>query len=185
MPRRGRSSTGEWFVHEASSGHQRSKLQNTLDYISVPCWTNYGRAARAELGSEASSSTHPSVDKRLPGNSYARANRLTMSRLIRMLPRWRITSRSPSPSDGCGDPGEGALHHPPTRQDLKTPRRYQPLPVNLLALLGPLLRPDLGYLLGDRLFGLAHHLHAQAQDLLGPPPASTLVSGVYPQMLQA
>src|SRR5215210_5864553 len=69
-----------------------------------------------------------------------------------------------------GDPREGALHHPPPRQDPETPRRHQPPPVNLLALLSPLFRPDLGYLLGDRLcWRLAHNLDAHAQDFLGPP----------------
>src|SRR5215217_6964008 len=50
-----------------------------------------------------------------------------------------------------GDPGEGALHHPPTRQHPETPRRHQPLPIHLLALPSLLFRPDLGHLLGDRL----------------------------------
>src|SRR5215203_53143 len=53
------------------------------------------------------------------------------------------------------DPREGALHHPPPRQHPETPRRHQPLPVHLFALLDPLLSPSLSYLLGERLFGRA------------------------------
>src|SRR5215216_8199625 len=80
-----------------------------------------------------------------------------------------------------GDPREGALHHPPTRQDPKTPRRHEPLPVHLLALLSPLFRPDLGYLLGDRLcWRLAHNLDAHAQDFRGPPSTPSSVSGIDP-----
>src|SRR5215210_3334553 len=84
-----------------------------------------------------------------------------------------------------GDPREGALHHPPTRQDPKTPRRHQPLPVHLLALLGPLLCPGLGHLLRQRLSGLAHNLDAQTQCLLGPPPAPSLVASIDPQVRKA
>src|SRR5215212_7835696 len=80
-----------------------------------------------------------------------------------------------------GDPREGALHHPPPRQDPKTPRWHQPPPVNLLALLSPLFRPDLGYLLGDRLcWRLAHNLDAHAQDFLGPPSTPSSVAGIDP-----
>jgi hypothetical protein len=74
------------------------------------------------------------------------------------------------------DPGERSLYDSSTRQDPKTPRRHQPLPVHLLALLGPLLCPHLGHLLGEGLRGLAHHLHAEPQSLLGPPPAPPLVA---------
>src|SRR5918994_7513383 len=84
------------------------------------------------------------------------------------------------------DPGEGALHHPPTRQHPEASWRHQPLPVHLLTLLGPLFRPDLGHLLGDRLGWLTYHLHAQPEDLLGPsPPAPAPVTGVHPQVPQA
>src|SRR5215213_1159647 len=78
------------------------------------------------------------------------------------------------------DPREGALHHPPPRQHPETPRRHQPLPVHLFALLDPLLSPSLSHLLGERLFGLAHYLHAQTQHLLSPPPAPPLVAGIDP-----
>src|SRR5215213_11183887 len=83
------------------------------------------------------------------------------------------------------DPREGALHHPSPRQHPETPRRHEALPVQLLALLGPLPGPALGHLLGDRLLRLAHHLDAHAEDLLCPPPAPTLVARVYPQMREA
>src|SRR5215212_5653734 len=83
------------------------------------------------------------------------------------------------------DPREGALHHPPTRQHPETPRRHQPLPIYLLALLGPLLSPALSYVLGERLFGLAHHLHAQPQNLLGPSSAPPPVARVDPQVRKA
>src|SRR3712207_5638365 len=60
------------------------------------------------------------------------------------------------------DPREGSLHYPPTRQDPKTPRCHQLLPIHLLALLSPLPSPYLGHLLGDWLWGLAYHLNAHA-----------------------
>src|SRR5215207_1773203 len=83
------------------------------------------------------------------------------------------------------DPRECALHHPPPRQYLEASRRHQTLPVHLLALLGPLPSPYLGRLLGDRLSRLVHYLHAQAQLLLGPPPAPPLVTRVDPQVPKA
>src|SRR5215203_4875555 len=83
------------------------------------------------------------------------------------------------------DPREGALHHPSTRQDPEAFGRHQPLPVHLLALFGPLLGPDLSHLLGNRLWGLAHHLDAQPEDLLGPLSAPTPIASVHPQVLQA
>jgi hypothetical protein len=114
-----------------------------------------------------------------------------MSRVIaprrQRPPRWRISSRSPCPSSGC-ERSTPRCAPPPTSsvKPEKTLRRHQPLPVNLLALLGPLRCPELGYLLGERLLRLAHHLYdAQAQDLLGPLLlAPSLVAGLYPQMLQ-
>src|SRR5918997_1546515 len=74
------------------------------------------------------------------------------------------------------DPRKRALHHPPPRQHLEAFGWHKPPPVHLLALLGPLRSPELGYLLGHRLFGLAHHLHAHAHNLLRPPLAPTLVA---------
>src|SRR5919202_6854380 len=68
------------------------------------------------------------------------------------------------------DPGERSLYDPPTWQDLEASGRHQPLPVHLLALLGPLLSPHLSHLLGNWLFGLAYNLSAQPQDLLDPTP---------------
>src|SRR5215207_8569076 len=44
-------------------------------------------------------------------------------------------------------PGEGALHYPPPRQHLEAFGRHKPPPIHLLALLGPLRGPELGYLL--------------------------------------
>jgi hypothetical protein len=41
------------------------------------------------------------------------------------------------------------------------------------------------HLLGERLLGLAHHLHAQAHLLLCPTPAPSLVSGLAPQVRKA
>src|SRR5215218_4258255 len=79
-----------------------------------------------------------------------------------------------------GDPREGPLHHPPSGQDSETPGRHELLPIHRLTLLGPLLGPQLCHLLGDRLLGLAYHLHAQAHRLLGPPFAPPLVAGIDP-----
>jgi site-specific DNA recombinase len=77
------------------------------------------------------------------------------------------------------------LHHPSTRQSNVPSRRHEPLPIDLLALLGPFLGPSLRHLLRDGLRGLAHDLHAQAQNLLSPAFAPSLVAGVHPQVLQA
>src|SRR5215212_2945743 len=79
-------------------------------------------------------------------------------------------------------PREGALHHPSPRQDLKPPRRHEPLPVHLLALLSPFPCPELCYFLWHRLLRLAHDLYAHAEDLLSPPPAPPLVARVDPQV---
>ncbi len=57
--------------------------------------------------------------------------------------------------------------------------------MHLFALLVPLLRLGEHDLLGGRLGRLAHDLHAQAQFLLGPAFAPSLVAGVQPQVLQA
>ena len=76
------------------------------------------------------------------------------------------------------------LHHPPPRQSHVPSRRHEPLPVDLLALLGPFLCPYLRHFLRNRLGWLAHDLHAQAHCLLGPPPAPSFVSGVQPQVLR-
>src|SRR5918997_4868389 len=83
-------------------------------------------------------------------------------------------------------PREGPLYHPPSRQHPKASRRHKPLPVHLLALLGPLLCPALGHLLRDRLSGAcARPAPRSSHSLLGPPSAPSLVAGVYPQVLQA
>src|ERR671921_1929809 len=79
-----------------------------------------------------------------------------------------------------GDPREGALHHPPPRQHCETSRGQKLLPVHLLAFFGPLLCPELGYLLREWLSRLAHDLDAQTQYLLGPSPAPPLVAGIDP-----
>src|SRR5829696_8162956 len=81
-----------------------------------------------------------------------------------------------------GDPRKRALYDPPSRQDTETPRRHEPLPVHLLALLGPLPGPSLCHLLGHGLLGLAHHLHAQPQNLLCPLLSPPLVACIDPQV---
>src|SRR5215204_1759039 len=78
------------------------------------------------------------------------------------------------------DPREGALHHPPPRQHCETSRGQKLLPVHLLAFFGPLLCPELGYLLREWLSRLAHDLDAQTQYLLGPPSAPSSVAGIDP-----
>src|SRR5215213_1495465 len=84
-----------------------------------------------------------------------------------------------------GDPRKRALYYPPSRQDTKTPRRHEPLPVHLLTLLGPLPGPSLCHLLGHGLLGLAHHLHAHAQNLLWPFLSPPLVVCIDPQVRKA
>src|ERR687890_2865223 len=80
-------------------------------------------------------------------------------------------------------PGEGPLHHPSTGQHLEAFRRHEPLPVYLLALLGPLFGPHPCHLLRRRGFGwLAHNLYTQAQGLFCPPPAPALVASIQPQV---
>src|SRR5215216_1857100 len=66
-------------------------------------------------------------------------------------------------------PGERALYYPPPRQGHLPSRRHEPLPIEFPALLGPFPGPDLRHLLLHGLWGLAHDLHAQAHNLLGPP----------------
>src|SRR5215212_9270662 len=83
------------------------------------------------------------------------------------------------------DPREGALHHPPSRQHPKTLRRHELLPIHLLAFLGPLPCPSLGHLLRERLPRLAHHLHTQSHNLLGPTSPPSLASSVDPQVSKA
>src|SRR5215203_954983 len=83
------------------------------------------------------------------------------------------------------DPREGALHYPPSRQHPKTLRRHELLPIHILAFLGPLPGPSLGYLLRERLPGLAHHLHTQSHNFLGPSSPPSLVSSVDPQVSKA
>src|SRR5215216_2222326 len=78
------------------------------------------------------------------------------------------------------DPREGALHHPPPRQHCEISRGQKLLPVHLLAFFGPLLCPELGYLLREWLSRLAHDLDAQTQYLLGPPSAPSSVAGIDP-----
>jgi hypothetical protein len=88
------------------------------------------------------------------------------------------------------DPGERSLYDPSTRQDPEASRRHQPLPIHLLALLGPLLLcpHHLGQLLlGNRLWGLARTTSTLKSP--GPPrPTSCPSLGsrhIDPQMLQA
>src|SRR5215213_3774952 len=79
--------------------------------------------------------------------------------------RSRTTSRSPWPSSGCGRSTRRCAPPPTSSARPENPRRHEPLPVHLLALLSPLFRPDLGYLLGDRLcWRLAYNLDAHAQE---------------------
>src|SRR5215212_4951849 len=83
------------------------------------------------------------------------------------------------------DPREGSLYDPSTRQDSEAARRHEPLPIHLLAFLGPLPCPSLGHLLRERLPRLAHHLHTQSHNLLGPTSPPSLVSSVDPQVSKA
>src|SRR5918998_6303350 len=69
------------------------------------------------------------------------------------------------------EPREGALHHPAPRQYHEPSRRHQLLPIDLLALLGPLLCPGASYLFRDGLGRTADDLYTQTQDLLNPPLA--------------
>jgi hypothetical protein len=94
-------------------------------------------------------------------------------------------SRSPWPSSGCGSSTRRCAPPPTFEAAPGSPEGHEPLPVNLLAFLGPLSGPNLGHLLRERLFGLAHNLDAHTQDLLGPPPAPPLVAGIYLQARKA
>src|SRR5918998_4480262 len=81
-------------------------------------------------------------------------------------------------------PREGALHNPAPRQYHEASRRHQLLPIDLLSLLGPLLRPGASYLFRDGLGRAAHDLAPQTEDLLRPPLAPALVTCVQPEVLQ-
>src|SRR5215213_421952 len=82
-------------------------------------------------------------------------------------------------------PSERPLRNPPTRQDLEASARHQPLPLDLSPLLCPFLRPDPRDLLGYGLRGTMHDLDAQAEHFFCPLLASSLVTGVHPQMREA
>src|SRR5215203_1759084 len=96
---------------------------------------------------------------------------------MRTPPRSHTASRSPC-SASCSERAKRRSSPPPTAEaEPRTPpRRHQPLPVDLLAFLGPLPCPELCHFLWHRLGRLAHHLHAGAHRLLGPPPAPALVA---------
>src|ERR671916_213499 len=69
-----------------------------------------------------------------------------------------------------GDPREGALGHPTTRQLLQGRPLRQLAEVHLSPLLEPLPRPDPQDLLRRRLRGAVDHLDLQAERLLAPNP---------------
>jgi hypothetical protein len=77
------------------------------------------------------------------------------------------------------------LHNPTPRQELKASARHQPLPVDLLTFLCPLLGPDSCHLIWRRLWGTMHHLDAQAEHLFCPLFPPSLVAGIYPQVRKA
>src|SRR5215211_611329 len=83
------------------------------------------------------------------------------------------------------DPREGALHHPTPRKCFEASLWHQLLPIDLLALLGPLFSPDHRHLLRNGLFGLTYDLHTQAQNFFGPALTPSLVARIQPQVLQS
>src|SRR5215203_4920361 len=100
---------------------------------------------------------------------------------MRLLPKF-ITRSSTKPlvvlaqPPVLPQPREGALHHPTPRQSHVPPRRHQLLPVDLLALLGPIPCPNLGNILVYLLRRLPHRPKLLPYTTLGPSPTPSLVS---------